>query len=88
METEAQSLSKTLTADKARIPWLAPTAEHPPHREAIDLMLAGIDPALTAVAEKNRNEASMFEAWPLNSGRRRSVTGPEGSGCWRVLPTS
>ena len=65
METEAQSLSKTLTADKAIIPWLAPTAEHPPHREAIDLMLAGIDPALTAVAEKDRNEASMFEAWPL-----------------------
>ncbi len=28
-------------------------------------MLAGIDPALTAVAEKDRNEASMFEAWPL-----------------------
>ena len=25
-------------------------------------MLAGIDPALTAVAEKDRNEASMFES--------------------------
>ena len=47
MKTEAQSLSKTLTADKAIIPWLAPTAEHPPHRA--DLMLAGIDPALTAL---------------------------------------
>jgi len=35
------------------------------YREAIDLMLAGIDPALSAVAEKDRNEASMFEAWPM-----------------------
>jgi len=35
------------------------------YREAIDLMLAGIDPALTGVAEKDRSEASMFEAWPM-----------------------
>jgi hypothetical protein len=35
------------------------------YREAIDLIRAGIDPALTAVAEKDRNEASMFEAWPM-----------------------
>src|SRR5260221_7531864 len=35
------------------------------YREAIDLMLAGIDPALTGVAEKDRSEASMFEAWPI-----------------------
>ena len=35
------------------------------YREAIDLVLAGTDPALTAVAEKDRNEASMFEAWPM-----------------------
>jgi hypothetical protein len=35
------------------------------YREAIDLMLVGIDPALTAVAEKDRNEASMFEDWPM-----------------------
>ena len=35
------------------------------YHEAIDLMLAGIDPARTAVAEKDRNETSMFEAWPV-----------------------
>jgi len=35
------------------------------YREAIDLMLAGIGPVRTAVAEKDRNEASMFEAWPM-----------------------
>ena len=35
------------------------------YREAIDLILAGIDPALAAVAEKDRNEGSMFEAWPM-----------------------
>jgi len=35
------------------------------YREAIDLMLAGIDPALTGVAEKGQSEASMFEAWPM-----------------------
>ncbi len=33
--------------------------------DTIDLMLAGIDPALTGVAEKDRSEASMFEAWPM-----------------------
>jgi hypothetical protein len=35
------------------------------YHEAIDLMLAGIDPARPAVAEKDRNETSMFEAWPM-----------------------
>ena len=35
------------------------------YREAIDLMLAGIDPALIAAVEKDRNAASMFEAWPM-----------------------
>src|SRR5258708_32359162 len=35
------------------------------YREAIDLMLAVIDPALTGVAEKDRSEASMFEACPM-----------------------
>jgi len=35
------------------------------YHKAIDLMLAGIDPARTAVAEKDRNETSMFEAWPM-----------------------
>ena len=35
------------------------------YHEAIDLMLASIDPARTAVADKDRNEASMFDAWPI-----------------------
>jgi hypothetical protein len=35
------------------------------YHEAIDLMLASIDPARTAVEEKDRNETSMFEAWPM-----------------------
>ena len=41
------------------------TVEDECYREAIDLMLAGIDPALAAVAEKDRDEASMFEALPM-----------------------
>jgi hypothetical protein len=35
------------------------------YHEAIDLMLASIDPARAAVAEKGRNETSMFDAWPM-----------------------
>lgn len=35
------------------------------YREAIDLMLAGIDPALTGVIEKHRTEDPKFEAWPM-----------------------
>jgi hypothetical protein len=38
------------------------TVEDECYREAIDLMLAGIDPAHPGVADKDRNEASMFEA--------------------------
>jgi hypothetical protein len=35
------------------------------YHEAIDLMLASIDPERTAVAEKDPAETSMFEAWPM-----------------------
>jgi hypothetical protein len=35
------------------------------YREAIYLILAGIDPALIPAVEKDRNAASMFEAWPM-----------------------
>jgi hypothetical protein len=35
------------------------------YREAIDLIVAGIDPTLVGVAEKDRSENSRFEAWPL-----------------------
>jgi hypothetical protein len=36
------------------------------YREAIYLILAGIDPMLANAAEKDRKETSMFEAWPKN----------------------
>jgi hypothetical protein len=35
------------------------------YREAIDLILAGIDPALIPALEKDRNAASLFEDWPM-----------------------
>ena len=35
------------------------------YREAIDLILAGIDPALHAVAENDQGECSIFETWPM-----------------------
>jgi hypothetical protein len=41
------------------------TVEDHFYREAIDLILAGIDPALTGTVEEGRNEASMFEGWPM-----------------------
>jgi hypothetical protein len=41
------------------------TVEDEYYREAIDLILAGIDPALTGAVGEGRSEASMFEAWPM-----------------------
>lgn len=41
------------------------TVEEEPYREAIDLILAGVDPALTGTAEQGRSEASMLEGWPM-----------------------
>ena len=41
------------------------TVEDEYYREATDQILAGIDPALSGVAEKDRSEASMFEGWPM-----------------------
>jgi hypothetical protein len=43
------------------------------YQEAIELILAGIDPAPGTVTENERNEASMFEHWPMkfrNEARR------------------
>ena len=48
------------------------------YREAIDLILASIDPALAGLTEKDRNEASIFEAWPMkirNEAQRYSPRG-------------
>ena len=41
------------------------TVEDEIYREAIDLILAGIDPRLTGAPDKDRTEASMFEGWPM-----------------------
>jgi hypothetical protein len=41
------------------------TVEDEFYRDAISLILAGIDPALTGVAEKDRNEASILADWPM-----------------------
>jgi hypothetical protein len=35
------------------------------YREAIDLILAGIDPALGDASQEDRREASVFETWPI-----------------------
>jgi hypothetical protein len=54
------------------------TVEDECYREAIDLMLAGIDPTLPGLADKDRNEAPMFEAWPMkvrNEAQRYSPRG-------------
>jgi hypothetical protein len=43
------------------------------YHEAIDLILAGVDPAPSTFTENGRNEASMFENWPMkfrNEARR------------------
>ena len=43
------------------------------YHEAIDLILAGVDPAPNTFTENDRNEASMFENWPMkfqNEARR------------------
>jgi len=41
------------------------TVEDQYYREAIDLILAGIDPALTGAVGKDRSEAAILEAWPM-----------------------
>jgi hypothetical protein len=56
------------------------TVEDELYREAIDLILAGIDPALSGVAEKDRSEASMFGAWPLKIRNEARRYWPRGQG--------
>jgi hypothetical protein len=41
------------------------TVEDHFYREAIDLILAGIDPALSGTVEEGRSEVSTFEGWPM-----------------------
>lgn len=54
------------------------TVEDELYREAIDLILAGIDPALTGVARKDPSEASMFEAWPMKIRNEAKRFSPKG----------
>jgi hypothetical protein len=54
------------------------TVEDEVYREAIDLIRAGIDPALTGVAGTDRNEASMFEAWPMKIRNEAHRFSPRG----------
>ena len=48
------------------------------YHEAIDLMLTGIDPARTAIAGKDSNETSMFEAWPIKFRNEAHRYAPRG----------
>jgi hypothetical protein len=54
------------------------TVEDEVYREAIDLILAGVDPALTGAAEKGRSEASMLEAWPMKIRNEAQRYWPKG----------
>jgi hypothetical protein len=54
------------------------TVEDEPYREAIGLILAGMDPALSGVAGKDRSEAALFEGWSMkirNVAQHFSPTG-------------
>ncbi len=56
------------------------TVEDEFYREAIDLILASIDPVLTGLAEHDRIEASIFEGWPMkirNDAQRYSPRGQQ-----------
>jgi hypothetical protein len=54
------------------------TVEDELYRDAIDLILASIDPALTGLTDTDRNKASIFEGWPMkvrNEAQRYSPRG-------------
>jgi hypothetical protein len=54
------------------------TVEDHFYREAIDLILAGIDPALTGTVEEGRSEVSMFEGWPMKIRNEAQRYWPKG----------
>jgi hypothetical protein len=54
------------------------TVEDELYREAIGLILAGIDPALTGAAGRDQSEASMFEAWPMKIRNEAQRFSPKG----------
>ena len=51
------------------------------YREAIDLILAGIDPALGTASKRDPKETSMFETWPIKFQCEVQRYWPKGSGC-------
>jgi hypothetical protein len=54
------------------------TVEDEPYREAIDLILAGMDPALGSVPGKDRSEAALFEGWPMKIRNEAQRFSPKG----------
>jgi hypothetical protein len=64
------------------------TVEDELYREAIDLILAGVDPALTGVARKDRSEASTFEAWPMKIRNEAQRFSPKGQRFLAVIQWS
>jgi hypothetical protein len=67
------------TVDKSRSVTIRfETVEDEVYREAIDLILAGVDPALTGAAEKGRSEASMLEGWPMKIRNEAQRYWPKG----------
>jgi hypothetical protein len=54
------------------------TVEDEIYREATDLILAGIDPALTGAAAKVPSEASMFKGWPMKVRNEAQRYWPKG----------
>jgi hypothetical protein len=54
------------------------TVEDELYREAIDLILAGIDPSLTGVVGTDRTEALMFEDWPMKIRNEAHRFSPRG----------
>jgi len=48
------------------------------YREAIDLVLSGIDPALSGAVEKDRTESSAFQTWPLKIRNEAQRFWPQG----------
>lgn len=54
------------------------TVEDHFYREAIELILAGIDPALIGAVEDGRSEDSIFEGWPLKIRNEAQRYWPKG----------
>ena len=54
------------------------TVEDHFYREAIELILAGIDPALTGAVENGRSEDSTFEGWPMKIRNEAQRYWPKG----------